>query len=284
VEKPTVWITGAGGLIGSNLVATAARFAPGVQVVGLTRPHLDLLNPIAVQALFRKHPPAGIIHCAAMSKSAECQAHPDPARRINVETTARLAELAADMPFIFLSTDLVFDGRKGNYSETDVVNPLSVYGETKVAAERIVLTNPRHTVIRTSLNGGTSPTGDRGFNEQLRLAWQAGQQPGLFGDEFRSPISAAVTARATWELLTQRRTGLFHVAGTERLSRAAMGELLATRWPQLNPRLKIGSLRDYRGVPRAPDTSLNSGTAQKLLSFRLPGLTEWLRENPAEVF
>jgi dTDP-4-dehydrorhamnose reductase len=284
VEKPTVWITGAGGLIGSNLVATAARFAPGVQVVGLTRPHLDLLNPIAVQALFQKHPPSGIIHCAAMSKSAECQAHPDPARRINVETTARLAELAADMPFIFLSTDLVFDGRKGNYSETDVVNPLSVYGETKVAAERIVLTNPRHTVIRTSLNGGTSPTGDRGFNEQLRLAWQAGQQPGLFGDEFRSPISAAVTARATWELLTQRRTGLFHVAGAERLSRVAMGELLAARWPQLNPRFKIGSLRDYRGVPRAPDTSLNSAKAQELLSFRLPGLTEWLRENPAEVF
>jgi hypothetical protein len=52
----------------------------------------------------------------------------------------------------------------------------------------------------------------------------------------------------------------------------------------LNPRFKIGSLRDYRGVPRAPDTSLNSGAAQKLLSFHLPGLTEWLRAHPAEVF
>lgn len=219
-----------------------------------------------------------------MSKSPECQANPTLAKKVNVDTTALLAELAAEMPLVFFSTDLVFDGRKGDYVETDAVNPLSVYAETKLAAELIVLANPRHTVVRTSLNGGTSPTGDRGFNEQMRRAWQVGQTLNLFNDEYRSPIPAAVTARATWEMLLKRQTGLFHVAGTERLSRAQIGEALAARWPQLNPKFKVGSLKDYQGAPRSPDTSLHCAKAQAQLSFPLPGLTAWLKNHPDETF
>jgi dTDP-4-dehydrorhamnose reductase len=146
------------------------------------------------------------------------------------------------------------------------------------------LANPRHTVIRTSLNGGTSPTGDRGFNEQIRRAWQAGQTLNLFSDEYRSPIPAAVTARATWELLEKKQVGVFHLAGAERLSRAQIGEALAARWPQLHPKFKVGSLKDYQGAPRSPDTSLNCAKAQAQLSFPLPGLISWLNENPAEIF
>lgn len=279
-DKPVVWITGAGGLIGNYLVQLAPQFAPQVKAVGLTRSKLDLLDFATVRTTFRDDNPAAIIHCAAMSKSPDCQANPALARKINVESTALLAELAAEIPFFFFSTDLVFNGRQGNYVETDAVEPLSIYAETKVAAEQIVLANPRHTVIRTSLNGGTSPTGDRGFNEQMRRAWQAGQTPSFFTDEYRSPISAAMTARATWDLLLQKRTGLFHVAGAERMSRAAIGAVLATRWPQLNPRFTTSSLQDYHGAPRSPDTSLNSAKAQAHLSFPLPGLTSWLRANP----
>jgi dTDP-4-dehydrorhamnose reductase len=157
---------------------------------------------------------------------------------------------------------------------------LSVYAETKVAAEQIVLGNSSHLVIRTSLNGGTSPSGDRGFDEQMRHAWQAGQTLRLFTDEFRSPIQAEATATATWQLLLQGGTGLYHVAGSERLSRWQIGQLLAARWPQLNPRIEPASCKDYPGAARPPDTSLNCDKAKKLLSFPLPGLTEWLGSNP----
>ena len=279
-----VWITGAGGLIGNYLIKLAPWFAPQFEAVGLTRPQLDLLDFATVRAAFRSQEPAAIIHCAALSKSPDCQANPALARKINVETTACLAELAAKIPFIFFSTDLVFNGRKGNYVETDAVEPLSIYAETKIAAEQIVLTNPRHTVIRTSLNGGTSPTGDRGFNEQMRRAWQTGQTLNLFNDEYRSPTPAEATARATWELLLKNQTGVFHVAGAQRLSRAQIGEVLANRWPQLNPQLKVGSLKDYQGAPRSPDTSLNCAKARAQLSYPLPGLISWLNENPTEIF
>ena len=281
MKDPPVWITGAGGLIGHYLLQAAPAAAPGARVVGLTRAQLDLTDFAAVRSEFRRQQPRLVIHCAALSQNPQCQANPGLARKLNVELTALLAELAAHLPLLFLSSDLVFDGKTGNYDESAPVNPLSLYAQTKAAAEQVVLANPRHTVIRTSLNGGTSPGGRRAFNEQLRCAWQAGQAPHLFTDEFRSPIPAAVTARALWELAALNKPGLYHVAGSERLSRWQIGQLLAARWPQLHPSIVPASLKQY---PRPPDTSLNSAKAQHLLSFPLPGLTRWLAEHPGDVF
>ena len=274
-----IWITGAGGLIGNALVQTAPAFAPAFQAVGLTRSQLELTDFAAVRALFQKERPAAVIHCAALSRSPACEANPGLARKLNVEVPAMLAQLAAEIPFVFFSSDLVFDGATGNYDESAAVNPLSVYAQTKVAGERLVLSNPNHIVVRTSLNGGRSPTRDRGFNEQLRQTWEEGKTATLFTDEFRSPIAAVVTARAVWELLSQKQTGVYHIAGGERLSRWQIGQLLAARHPELCPKIKAASLKDYQGAPRAPDTSLNCAKVQRKISFRLPAFTEYLRGN-----
>jgi len=225
-----------------------------------------------------------VIHCAALSKSPACQANPGLAYKLNVEVTAQLAELAAEILFILFSTDLVFDGSQGNYDESAAINPLNIYAETKAAAEKIVLANPRHTVVRTSLNSGTSPTGDRSFAEEMRRAWQEGKTLNLFTDEFRSPIPAIVTVRAVWELAAQDKPGLYHLAGSEKLSRYRIGELLAARWPQLNPKIHPSSLKDYQGAPRSPDTSLNCAKLQNLLGFPLPAFSKWLEEHGGETF
>jgi len=275
-----VWITGAGGLIGNNLVQTAPRLA----VRALTRSDFDLLDSAAVRREFQKDQPQLVIHCAAISTIAVAQENPEFVRRVNVEAVKLLAELAAEIPFVFFSTDLVFDGRNGNYIETDAPNPLHLYGETKAAAEEIVLKNPRHLVVRTSINGGISRAGDRGFNEQLRLALQSGKPMKLFTDEFRSPIPAVETARAVWELIGKNCTGIYHVAGAERLSRWQIGQLLLPRWPEIKTRIEPGSAKDFLGPPRAPDTSLDVSKAQTILFAPLPGLGEWLAANPNEPF
>jgi dTDP-4-dehydrorhamnose reductase len=282
--RNTAWITGANGLIGSQLVRTAPSHAPDWNVRGLTRADFDLTDFSGVRQAFAKEKPQLIIHCAALSRSPACQADPALARKLNVDVTANLAELAANLPFFLFSSDLVFDGRHGNYDETASPNPLSVYAETKVAAEKIVLANPGHTIIRASLNGGVSPTGDRGFNEEMRRAWQQGRSLKFFTDEFRTPIPASVTARAVWELAARDKPGLYHVAGGERLSRWQIGQLIAARWSQLQPKLEPASLKDYQGAPRPADVSLNCAKVQKLLNFPLPGLTEWLAANPNEPF
>jgi dTDP-4-dehydrorhamnose reductase len=285
MNEDPVWITGGGGLIGNYLVQSAAESAPGWTIVGLSRSQLDLTDFGAVRLRFKSERPKLVIHCAALSRSPECQANPERARILNVEVTGFLSELAKEIPFIFLSSDLVFDGRKGNYDESAPVSPLGVYAETKVAAEQKVLSNPKHTVLRTSLNGGTSPTGDRGFNEQLRNVWLAGKTANLFSDEVRCPIPASVTARAIWELVgSGYQPGLYHLAGSQRLSRWQIGQLLAARWPQLNPKLVATSIADFPGAPRPTNASLACAKIQRLLSFPLPGLSEWLEAHPEVPF
>ena len=291
------WITGANGLIGNYLVQTVpvvksgAAGSPsrsvqreGWRVRAVTRADFDLLDFAAVKREFAKDQPRLIIHCAAVSTLAAAQANPDLAWRVNVEATRLLADLAAEVQFVFFSTDLVFNGRQGNYVETDAVNPLHVYGETKLAAEQIILKNPRHLVVRTSLNGGVSRTGNRGFNEQLRRSLQTASGMKLFTDEFRCPLPAVETARAVWELADKNCAGLFHVTGAEKLSRVQIGRLLVQRWPEIKTPIETVSAQNFPGPPRALDTSLNIAKVQKVLSVPLPGLGEWLAANPNEPF
>jgi dTDP-4-dehydrorhamnose reductase len=282
MSRPLVWITGAGGLIGHHLIVAAPRFAAGWRVAALTRAQLELTDFAAVTRAFAVQRPALVIHGAAMSRSAACQTDPAMAERSNVAVTRHLCDLAEDVPLLFFSTDLVFDGRQGGYVETDAPHPLSVYAETKARAERVVLANPRHSVIRLSLNTGTSPAGNASFTEVMRLAWERGETLKLFTDEFRCPMPATVTARAVWELALANRPGLYHLAGRERLSRWEIGQLLAHRWPRLHARMEPASIHDYAGPPRPADTSLDCSKAQALLSFPLPGLDQWLRDNPDE--
>lgn len=316
------WITGANGLIGNYLVQTAPTTEPaaaglpsrsaqreGWRVRALTRADFDLLDFAAVEREFKKDKPQLIIHCAAITVVSEAQKNAELARRVNVGITKFLAELAAGIgapnsdsaslrnqsvhadseigapqntPFIFFSTDLVFDGRKGNYIETDAPNPLHIYGETKLAAEEIILKNPRHLVVRTSINSGPSPTGTRAFDEQLRRSMQsAGSAMTLFTDEFRCPIPAEATARAVWELVEKNCSGLYHVAGAEKLSRLQIGQLLLPHWPEIKTEIKSGSAKDFPGPPRALDTSLDISKVQKILSAPLPKFSEWVNRIPS---
>ena len=283
--KPLVWITGANGLIGNYLVQTAPRFAPSWRVRSLSRADFDLLDFTAVEREFKRDQPQLVIHCAAISAVGEAQSNPVFARRVNVEVTKLLAQLAAEISFVFFSSDLVFDGRKGNYTEPDATNPLNFYGETKLTAEKIVLKNPRHLVVRTSINGGRSLSGNRAFNEQLRRSLQqAGQGMTLFTDEFRCPIPAVETARAVWALAQKNCAGIYHVAGAARMSRLQIGELLVKRWPEITAAIKSGSAKDFPGPPRASDTSLDISKVQRVLSAPLPGLAGWLAANPSASF
>lgn len=278
--NPIAWITGAAGLIGGYLVRTAARWAPQWEVRGLTRAEADLTDPAQVKALWRRHHPQLVVHCAALSRTGACEQDPALARRINVEATGSLVELARDIPFVFLSSDQVFDGSKGWYVETDGVNPLNLYGRTKVEAERVVLQNPAHAVVRIALTAGTSSTRDRSFVEDMVRAVATGQRLTLFTDEFRCPLPAGVIAHALWEFIGRQQPGLYHLAGSERLSRWEVGELLTRLYPDLRSNIQPGSVTDYQGPPRPPDLSMCSDKIQALLSFRLPGFRQWVIDGP----
>jgi dTDP-4-dehydrorhamnose reductase len=275
-----IWVTGAGGLIGGELMKLAPALCPdGAIVRGLARQDLDLENSLAVQALYRAERPSLIIHCAALSRTPACQKDPPLAWKSNFSVTELLAGLGVATRLIFFSTDLVFDGTKGNYDESATTHPFNVYGETKVAAEKVVLANPRNLVIRTSLNYGHTAAGNRSFNEELLMAWREGRRTPLFVDEFRSPIAAVKTARITWELASRGVAGVVHLAGSERLSRFEIGAMVAAHHGIPPTLLSRMTLAENTGPRRAPDTSLNCSKLVRILGRPLPGFTEWFRKN-----
>src|SRR5262245_39572022 len=275
---PRAIITGAAGLIGQYLVKSAPRWAPGWQVLGLTRDQLDLTDRAAVTSVFRHHNPDLIIHCAALSRTRDCERDPERAKRINVEATVTLSELARSSRLIFLSSGEVFDGAASWYCESDEPNPINEYGRTKLEAERVVLQNPAHTVVRIVLTAGTSDSGNRSFVENMSTAARAGNSVTLYADEFRCPLPAGVISRALLEVGERENPGRYHLGGSERLSRWEIGELLLPWYSELHCRLVKGSSRTHKGAPRPMDLSLSCDKIQKVLSFPIPGLRSWLTE------
>lgn len=275
--KPRVLITGAAGLIGRYFVETASRWVPGWEVHGLTRAGLDLTDDAAVERTWQLLRPAAVIHCAALSRTKDCEHNPQLARRINVDATAHLAHLSQNIPFFFLSSGEVFDGRQGWYRETDDPTPINFYGKTKLEAEQGVLQNPRHTVVRIVLTAGTSPHGDRSFVEDMSRGAKSGKAMTLYRDEFRCPLPAGTIARAIWELTAAHAPGLYHLGGGERLSRWEIGQALLPWYPELQGCLVEGSACSHAGAPRPADLSLNCEKIQALLSFPIPGFRSWLK-------
>ena len=274
--KPLVLVTGAAGLIGQYVLRAAARWAPQWDVHGLTRKDVDLTDLSHVTDIYRTLNPQAVIHCAALSRTKDCEQHPEKARLVNVAATAHLATLAKDVPFFFLSSGEVFDGERGWYEEGDEARPINVYGRTKLEAEHVVLQNPRHAVVRIVLTAGTSQDGDRSFVEEMCRVATSGGLVTLFEDEYRCPLPAGVIARALWELLDHERPGLYHLGGRERLSRWEIGQALLQWYPVLTARLQSGTARSYTGSPRPVDLSLRCDKIQRLLSFQIPGFRSWL--------
>lgn len=295
-------LTGASGLLGGNCFA---RFAcnPTVQlfatyhdtsfVIPQTFSHgkeafpLDLTNETAVWNIISTLQPNMIIHTAAYTETAFCEWNRKEAKALNIDATKTLATLAEmfEMRFIFISTDLVFDGTRGNYNEQDTPNPTSYYAETKLEAELHVKNLVgNHVILRSPLLLGSSPRGMRSVNERLLKDLEAGKPVRLFVDEFRTPIFADVLARIIEEFAISTLsevTGLFHAGGTERLSREALGRKIALRW-NLNPSLiERASSDDVPSpVPRPKDVSLNSHKLHALLPFAIPTLDESLNALP----
>lgn len=282
-------ITGASGLLGSNLMPLARqRFETlglrggfKAQSVGTTL-ELNLTDTAQVDEVVRGFCPEIIVHAAAMTAPDECEKRPEEATRINVGTTRQLAALAAELRarFLFISTDLVFDGHKGMYREEDAVNPQSHYARTKVEAERVTLERTPHSlIIRASLMVGRGARGNRSVNEVMKQALDHGETMQLFTDEYRSLIGTRNLAEAILELAERNETGLLHLSGPERRSRHEWGVLIARHFGWDATKIQPAKRADYRcNPPRPPDVSLDISKAQRILKTRIKPIEEVLHD------
>ncbi len=277
-----VLLTGGSGLLGGYLLREFARRDCGViawsgprsktPAVGEPAP-VDLVERDAVAAAFAAARPDVVLHAAAISSVAQCREQPERARAVNVLGTQLLMELAAEAHarLVLVSTDLVFDGARGGYREDDAPSPLSFYGKTKLAAEGLVLGQPRAAVARVSLLFGPSVNRRRGFFDEQLGRLRSGSPAPFFVDEWRTPLALPTAAAALATLAVGEFEGLLHLGGPERMSRWEMGTRLAAHLrcdaSACLPasRTEAPSSEAPRPEARPRDTSLDSSRWRALL-------------------
>ena len=233
-----------------------------------------------VETIVRLHPFC-VVHTAAETNVDLCESDHEHARRINVEGTANIAEGCIKMgaKMIFISTDYVFDGTKGNYSEIDQPNPISFYGLTKLEAERIVAeTLPEALIVRTSVLYGWHPS-KLNFATWTLKGLQEHETLRIVRDHINSPTFAENLAYAIRMAIERKSRGILHIAGSERISRFEFARKIAQKF-HLDERLLIPvEMRDLNWVARRPrDSSLDVGKAQKELGIELFGVDRGLEE------
>lgn len=267
-------VTGASGFLGGHLCAIAPQ--QGWQVVGMYYHHsiawpevemvqLDLCDRTAVQHALESIRPDAVIHTAAWSKVNQCQQHPDAAYAANVTATMSVVNWCAQarIPFLFTSTDLVFDGNHAPYREADPPSPVSVYGQQKAEAEQKILERYKHaTICRLPLLFGVAtPTADC-FLQSFAQTLRDGRPLKLFTDEFRSPVSATVTAEGLLMVLEQSVTGILHMGSRERLSRYDMGLQMVKALDLPDATLHACTQADVNlPAPRPKDATMDSSKA-----------------------
>jgi len=295
---PRVLITGGSGLLGSALVRAARQeyevsftyHRHPVDLPGASGLRLVLegeRKPVA--ALLEASKPDVIIHTAGLRSLDYCETHPEEARRVNVEGTLRLAEAAAehDIPFVFISTESVFDGTRGMYREDDVPNPITIYGRTKLEAEQSVRRLlPDALIVRTSSIYGRSQHG-QSLAEYILEELADGRPLEMITDSAFSPILSDNLAEAILELVRTHRGGLYHVAGTERCSRYEFALAVAHVFgydPGLIRPVTFQEVRARFDAVRPRDLSMNVSQAQAALrTTRLLTVNEGLKRFRSDV-
>jgi dTDP-4-dehydrorhamnose reductase len=281
-------VTGASGLLGWNVCGRALRrwrvsgvfHRHPVDLSGVFLRSCDLTDRRELVRLFREVAPHAVVHCAAAAQPDFCQTHAAESRPINVDVPVGIADLCAGagIPYVFVSTDLVFDGTRAPYREGDSVSPISVYAEQKVAAEGGVLArHPAATVVRLPPMFGDPGPAAATFIHPWIAALQPGKELLLFADEFRTPVGVRTAAEGALMALGVAG-GILHLGGRERVSRYALGLMVADLLGADARLIKPGRQGDRTvGAPRPPDVSLDSSRAFAL-GYDPPPLHNELRE------
>jgi dTDP-4-dehydrorhamnose reductase len=214
-----VLVTGAGGMLGTDVVAVARE--RGHECVGLTRTELDVTDAGAVEAAVARVAPQAIVNCAAWTDVEGAEDTESAALAVNGAGAGNLARAAsaAGAQLVQVSTDYVFDGTATRpYVESDPTNALSAYGRTKLAGEQeIAAASPEHAIVRTAWLFG--PGGSNFVTTMLRLAAGARDELAIVTDEVGCPTYTRHLAPRLIEFAEHRTPGVIHLAGSGHCSR-----------------------------------------------------------------
>ena len=280
-----LFLTGISGLLGLNFALQTKELfevsgcfnSHPVNLLGVDQFKLDLNSHSNIVEVIDHVRPDVIVHTAALTNVDYCETNFEHAKSINVDIPVRLAKLASEsgIQFIHISTDQLFDGNSEWYAETDDPSPLNNYGITKLMAENEILRyNPESLIIRTNFFGwGTSLR--TSFSDWILAELNAAREIRMFTDVYFTPILINQLVDFAIELVGANATGVFHVAGADRLSKYEFALNLAEIFDLPDRNISPISVDQFKfEAPRPKNMSLCSDKVESLIEMTSPQVLE----------
>jgi len=290
-----VLITGSNGFLGHYLaqqlltnhhqvIATAkGGNRLSFQHPGLVYEEMDFTDTSIVNAVFDQHRPSHIIHAGAISKPDACELNKPLADEVNITGTAILLAAAKRYAttFLFCSTDFVFDGIRGMYTEDDERNPVNYYGITKLHAEELVKKYD-HTwsIVRTVLVYGKAFNKQNNIETVIKNKLEKGERYEVFSDQVRTPTYAEDFAKGVAAMLEKNVTGIYNICGEEILTPYDMAIAIAEYLKLDTSLIKKATAADFvQAAVRPPKTGLTIDKAKRDLGYQPVSFKEGLAKS-----
>ena len=241
-----ILITGANGLLGQKLVGLLLQ-KDNVDVIATSRGKtrilglkpelyhtLDVTSKTAVLNLFTTLQPDVVIHTAAMTQVDDCELNREDCKIANIDAVRNVVAgcQAVNAHLVHLSTDFIFDGKEGPLPEEAIPNPVNFYGESKLAAERIIMESELSWAIaRTVLVYGVVP----GLSRSNIILWVKANLDNkktikVVDDQWRTPTLAEDLAQGCWLIAEKKARGIFNISGKDMLTPYDMAQLVANHF------------------------------------------------------
>ncbi|MCS7266178.1 MAG: dTDP-4-dehydrorhamnose reductase [Armatimonadetes bacterium] len=271
---PYFVVLGASGQLGSEIL----NLLPKEETLALTREQLDITDFIKVQAVLKEARPKVVFNCTGFVRVDDAEERTKEAWEVNALAVLFLAKVSAELnaTIVNISTDYVFDGRKGApYTELDVPNPLSVYGVTKLAGEFFAKAYcPKHFIVRTAGLYGKRGSRAKGgsFVDRILQKAKSGEPLKVVSDQVTSPTYARDLASHLVKLVETEKFGLYHIANRGYCS---WHEFATTIIQIANLNVPVEPIRSDQIPLKAKRPSFSALVSVRLLSAGLPPLRHW---------
>lgn len=290
-------VTGANGLLGQHLIQLLLQATdweviaigkgdcrlPVIPSKRFTYHSLDITDGVTATDYYLSLRPNIIIHAAAHTQVDYCEENPVSCWDTNVTATRFLVAAAQNFSsfFIFVSTDFVFDGTAGPYTESDTPNPVNYYGSSKVAAEKEVQQSGLQTaIVRTCLVYGNTHDGSRSnIVSWVKNSLTAGKSINVVNDQWRTPTLVTDLAKGILLIAQQQATGIFHISGNDMMTPYDMAMATAAHYALDESLITAVNANTFSQPAKRPlKTGFIITKAQTQLSYQPSSFTEGLHQ------
>ncbi len=287
MKHMNILVTGAAGLLGANLLYLLRR---QYNIIGIDRNVISIPGTVTLIAqlediqflerMIKQYKVELLVHCAAMTNVDLCEQYPHQAEYINRDNVAQIADLCArhHVKLVFISSDAVYEGDiSGLHTEDETPAPISVYGKTKLAAERIVLSHPNNLVFRTNMYG-FNYRDKQSFSEWIVNQLLQAEPLNMFYDCWFSPLLVNTLVQLLDMAIQKNLSGLYNLCSTGSISKYEMGCLIQ-RIFSLKGTINSVSMDDFSFfAPRTHNMGMDNGKLRRALGIQIETIEQGIEK------